>query len=119
MQGAEGISTGIQTALYAPQRRTVKVLETADAILGAPLIAVKVAASPIFSTFAALQFSVTSVMDTAKNLRACKTIYQELRRYGTVWLAFSVILQSWTCQKQVILTALSVTSHSSLGILGP
>ncbi|MGI9283119.1 MAG: hypothetical protein ACR2PX_26275 [Endozoicomonas sp.] len=64
-------------------RRTVKVLETAGAILGAPLIAVKVAASPVFSTLAAIQFSVATVTDTLRNLGACKTVYQELRKYGT------------------------------------
>ncbi|WP_062269082.1 hypothetical protein [Endozoicomonas arenosclerae] len=64
-------------------RRTAKVLETAGAIIGAPLVAAKIAANPIFSTLSAIQFSVNTVTNTLSNLAACKTVYQELRKYGT------------------------------------
>ncbi|MGI9283118.1 MAG: hypothetical protein ACR2PX_26270 [Endozoicomonas sp.] len=63
-------------------RRTVKVLQTAGAIIGSPLVVMQALSNPVLTALYAAPGLVTATGKTIKNLMACKTVYQELRKYG-------------------------------------
>ncbi|KEQ18553.1 hypothetical protein [Endozoicomonas numazuensis] len=64
-------------------RRTIKILQTAGAIIGTPLVVMQALSHPVLTAFYAAPSLGTAAGKTIKNLMACKTVYQELRKYGT------------------------------------
>ncbi|WP_062269080.1 hypothetical protein [Endozoicomonas arenosclerae] len=64
-------------------RRTVKVLQTAGAIIGSPFMVMQALSHPVLTALYAAPGLATAAGKTIKNLMACKTVYQELRKYGT------------------------------------